>query len=163
MSQEWRVWRHFRLNAPERLRALQTLNAAHRATDITSLVGAEEGPLSLASRPWTLLTRMRVGLPLDVLDTRFCPGCGAAMDGFGDHVLSCHKLGIYARHNEVRNELAGIYSELNLRVEVEQGPDGSSLRLRAIANRAGPNTSPCCTPRVDSITYPSPISTLAFR
>ena len=38
----------FKINAPERLRALQALNAAHRATDITSLVGAEEGPLSLA-------------------------------------------------------------------------------------------------------------------
>ena len=88
----------------------------------------EEGPLSLASRPWTLLTLMRVGLPLGALDTRFCTGCGAAMDGFGDHVLSCHKLGICARHNEVRNELAGICSELNLRVEVEQDTDGSSFR-----------------------------------
>ena len=103
-----RMEAHFKLNAPERLRALQALNAAHRATDISSLVGAEDGPISLASRPWTLLTHMRVGLPLDALEIRFCPGCGAAMDGFGDHVLSCHKLGIYARHNEVRNELASL-------------------------------------------------------
>ena len=95
---------------------------------MTSLVGAEDGPVSLKSRPWTLLTRLRVGLPLDALETRFCPGCGAAMDGFGDHVLSCHKLGTYARHNEVRNELASICSDLNLRVEVEKGPDGSVLR-----------------------------------
>ena len=36
---------HFKLNAPERLRALQALNAAHRATDISSLVGAEDGPI----------------------------------------------------------------------------------------------------------------------
>ena len=46
------------------------------------------------------------------------------MDGFGDHVLSCHKLGIYARHNEVRNELASLWSDLNLRVEVEKGQMG---------------------------------------
>ena len=64
---------YFKLHAPERLRALQALNAAHRATDMTSLVGAEEGPVSLTSRPWTLLARMRVGLPLDALETGFCP------------------------------------------------------------------------------------------
>ena len=50
------------------------------------------------------------------------------MDGYGDHVLSCHKLGIYARHNEILNELANICGDLNLQVEVEKGPDGSLLR-----------------------------------
>ena len=50
-----RMEAQFKLNAPERLRAFQALNAAHRATDMTSLVGAEEGPVSLTSRPWTLL------------------------------------------------------------------------------------------------------------
>ena len=118
----------FRLNAPERLRAVQALNATHRAVDITSLVGAEKGPFSITSRSWTLLARLRLGQPLDALDTRFCPGCGAAMDCFGDHVLSCHKLGIYARHNKVRNELASICGEIDLRVELEQGPGGSPLR-----------------------------------
>ena len=85
-----------------------------RATDISSLVGTEEGPFSISSRSWTLLARLRLGQPLDALDSRFCPGCGAAMDCYGDHVLSCHKLGIYARHNEVRNELASICGDLNL-------------------------------------------------
>ena len=119
---------HFKLNATDRLRALQALNSAHRATDITSLVGAEDGPISLSSRPWTLLARFRLGLPLDALENRYCPGCGAAMDAYGDHVLSCHKLGIYARHNEVRNELASLCGDLSLKVEMEKGPDGSSLR-----------------------------------
>ena len=118
---------HFKLNAADRLRALQALNAAHRATDITSLVGAEDGPISLTSRPWTLLARMRVGLPLDALESRFCPGCGVAMDAFWDHVLSCHKLGIYARHNKVRNELASLCADLNLQVELEKGPEGDVL------------------------------------
>ena len=40
-----RMEAHFKLNAPERLRALQALNAAHRATDISSSVGAEDGPI----------------------------------------------------------------------------------------------------------------------
>ena len=119
---------YFKLNAPERLRAPQTLNAAHRATDITSLVGAEEGAFRFTSCPWTLLTRMRVGLPLDALETHFCPGCGAGMDSFGDHALSCHTLGIYARHNEVRNELESLCSDFALHVEVEKGREGSLLR-----------------------------------
>ena len=71
---------HFKLTAPERLRALQTLNAAHRATDITSIVSSEEGPVDLSSRSWTLLARMRTGLALDALDFRPRPGCGVMMD-----------------------------------------------------------------------------------
>ena len=43
-------------------------------------------------------------------------------------MLGCHKLGVYARHNEVRNELASICGDLSLRVELEKGPEGSSLR-----------------------------------
>ena len=39
------------------------------------------------------------------------------------------KLGAYASHNEVRNELASICNDLNLHVEVGKGsPDGSLLR-----------------------------------
>ena len=119
---------HFKLTAPERLRALKTLNAAHRATDITSIVSSEEGPVDLLSRSWTLLARMRTGLALDALDFRPCPGCGVMMNNSGDHVLCCHKLGIYARHNEIRNELADLCSDLNLHVDVEKGPDGTLLR-----------------------------------
>ena len=44
-------------------------------------------------------------------------------------VWSGHKLGAYARHNEVRNGLASICNDLNLHVEVTNGgPDGSLLR-----------------------------------
>ena len=50
------------------------------------------------------------------------------MDNTGDHVLCCHKLGIYARHNEIRNELADLCGDLNLRADIEKGPDGSLLR-----------------------------------
>ena len=50
------------------------------------------------------------------------------MDCFGDHVLCCHKLGIYARHNEERNEFASLCLELNLPIAIEDGPLGSSLR-----------------------------------
>ena len=125
---------HFKLNAPDRLRALQALNAAHRATDNTSLVGAENGPISLSSRPWTLLARLRLGLPLNALENRFCPGCGAAMDAYVDNVLSCHKLGIYAHHHEVRNELASLCGDLSLKVEKENSLRPGDVLVHALVD-----------------------------
>ena len=76
----------------------------------------------------TLLARYRVGMPLDALEARLCPGCAAPMDALEDHVLCCHPLGIYNRHNELRNEFALLYKELGLQVELEKGPEGSILR-----------------------------------
>ena len=127
LKQNWwqtQVDAHFKLNAPERLRALQTLNSAHRATDITSLVSSDEGPVDFLSRK---ASRMRTGLALDALDFRSCPGCGV-MYNSGDYVLCCRKQDIYARHNEIRNELADLCSDLNLHVDVEKGPNGTLLR-----------------------------------
>ena len=117
----------FKLNAPERLRVLQILNAAHRATGITSLVRSKEGPVDLWSRSWALRARVRTGLALDALDFRPCLGCRVMMDNSVDHVLCCHKLGIYARHNIIRNELVDLCWGLSLHVDIEKGPDGSLL------------------------------------
>ena len=140
MKQSWRQTQadaqlevHFKLNVPERLTALQALNAAHRATDFTSLLSSEGGPVDLSWRP----------CPLD-------PPCSHArrsfigckeMDNSGDHVLCCHKLGICARRKETRNEPASLCGGLKLRVDMEKGPDGSLLRpgdvLLQIAGNGG--------------------------
>ena len=37
---------------------------------------------------------------------RGCGGCGVALDAFGDHALSCTSMGLYARHNVLRDTLA---------------------------------------------------------
>ena len=63
---------------------LQVLNAAHYAVDIISLIASDEGPITISSRSWTFLTRQRLGLPLDSLEMRTCPGCAEATDAFGD-------------------------------------------------------------------------------
>ena len=118
----------FRNVACLRLHVLQKLSAAHSAVDVTSLVSGQEEPTSVSSRAWTLLARYRVGLPLDSLETRLCPGCAARMDALGDHALCCHPLGIYNRHNELRNEFALLCKELGLQVDLEKGPEGSILR-----------------------------------
>ena len=61
---------------------------------------------------------MGSGLPAEV---RFFL-CGARLIPF-----CCHKLGIYARHNEVGNEFASLCLDMNLRFETEEGPQGSSF------------------------------------
>ena len=126
-SVEWFLG-HFRINAPERLRALQTLNEAHYAVDLSSLVSSKEGPMEISSRSWTLLTRQRLGLPLDSLTMRPCPGCSEMMDVFGDHILCCPHLGLYARHNEIRNEFGSMCQDMGLQVEIEVSPADTTQR-----------------------------------
>ena len=50
------------------------------------------------------------------------------MDALGDRALCCHPLGIYNRHNELRNEFSLLCKDLGLQVELEKGPEGSILR-----------------------------------
>ena len=47
------------------------------------------------------------------------------MDALGDHALCCHPLGIYNRHNELRNEFSLLCKDLGLQVELEKGPEGA--------------------------------------
>ena len=62
-----------------------------------------------------LVARYRFGLPLSDVESPQCPGCSETMDKFGDHALCCAKLDIYARHNTVRNEIASICADMQLR------------------------------------------------
>jgi hypothetical protein len=49
------------------------------------------------------------------------------MDIFGDHALTCKSLGVYGRHNVVRNAFASLCSETGLRVQLEvQAPESSA-------------------------------------
>ena len=62
-------------------------------------------------------------MALDTCDYRACPGCSLPMDPVGDHALCCTKLGLYARHNDLRDEFAALCTEAGLVVELEKGPD----------------------------------------
>ena len=48
------------------------------------------------------------------------------MDSVGDHALSCSKLELFARHNDLCDEFAALCAEAGLAVELAKGP--SSLR-----------------------------------
>ena len=114
--------------ASVRMRALKHLGGARFCSDVTSLLGSTDGESELSSRAWSLCMRYRLGVPLDDLDSRACPGCGSVMDSQGDHALCCARLGSYARHNDLRNKFAALCQESGLRVELERGPVGSTLR-----------------------------------
>ena len=114
------------LTAPLRTRKLRELSAARNSTDITSLVLTEPGQPQMSSRNWSLLLRFRLGMSLADTDFGNCPGCNTSMNSSGDHVLCCSSLGIYSRHNAIRNEFATICTELHLTAQLEQGlADGS--------------------------------------
>ena len=51
------------------------------------------------------LLKWRLILPLcsDFLCPPPCPGCNQQLDFFGDHILCCQKMGLYSRHNSVRD------------------------------------------------------------
>ena len=51
------------------------------------------------------------------------------MDPLGDHALSCHSLGTYGRHNDLRNKFAALCQDAGLKVQIEAGPEGSTRRV----------------------------------
>ena len=111
-------------HAPLRMRKLKELMAARFFVDVTSLVAPGPDQPAISDRGWVLSACMRIGVALDESDRRFCSGCSLPMDPVGDHALCCCKLGVYARHNDLRDAFAALCVELGLAVELEKGPEG---------------------------------------
>ena len=112
----------WRSRVPLRMRKLKELSSARSAYDVNTLVVSDSGKTLLSSRAWILLARFRLAMTLDAQEDRCCPGCTRPMDPFGDHALCCSSLGLYARHNDLRDEFASLCTEAGLSVEVEKGP-----------------------------------------
>jgi hypothetical protein len=115
--------------ASVRQKVFKELGEARFCFDVSCLLGCQEGDSPLSSRAWALGARYRLGAPMDTSASRLCPGCGCSMDPLGDHALSCHSLGTYGRHNDLRNKFASLCQDAGLRVQVEDGPEGSSRRV----------------------------------
>ena len=107
-------------NAPLRLRKLKELMTGRLSVDVTSRVATGPGQPALSDRGWVLSARIRIGMVLDESGSRVCAGCSLPMDLVGDNALCCAKLGIYARHNDLRDEFAALCIGA---VELEKGPD----------------------------------------
>ena len=117
------IEKHWIASASLRMRKLKALSAARFSVDVTTLVlpGAEKPAIS--DQGWILSARFRLGMALDDADSRLCPGCSSPMDPVGDHALCCAKLGLYARHNELRDAFAALCADTGLAVDLEKGPD----------------------------------------
>jgi hypothetical protein len=111
-----------------RLQALR-LYALRSYHDEFSLI--RDGSLGVgttfSSPQWRLYFRLRLGMPLSQGGC-VCPGCSADLDELGDHALSCKRLGVYSRHNAIRNVLASLFLDAGFRTELEQ-PKHASDRL----------------------------------
>ena len=118
------IEKRWSMQAPLRLRKLKELMAARFSVDVTSLVAPGSDQAAISDRGWVLSACMRIGIALDASDARPCAGCAMPMDPVGDHALCCAKLGVYARHNDLRDTFAALCVDAGLAVEIEQGPDG---------------------------------------
>ena len=70
----------------------------------------------IPSHRYRLGLKWWLGVPIintDDEEETLCPGCGIAVDRFGDHVLSCPRNNFAARHNGVQTALAAILAESN--------------------------------------------------
>ena len=74
----------------------------------------------ISNHQWRQYARWRLGLNLTSAGgTDACLGCSLSSDILGDHALSCKSLGVYSRHNTVRNALASLCASSGLRVQLE--------------------------------------------
>ena len=79
-------------------------------------------------------------MALDAADFRPCAGCSVLLDPVGDHALCCSKVGLYARHNDLRDEFAALCVEAGLALELEKGPDNlrpADVLVHGIDNSTG--------------------------
>ena len=116
-------------SVPCRLSKLRGLfSAPHSGAWLTALPNSSCGTL-FSPRHFQLLLKWRLGLPLMPLPLTRCAACGNPSDCFGDHALCCASLGIYTRHNLVRDCIADLALSCGLVARVEQRPESSPLRL----------------------------------
>ena len=56
-----------------------------------------------------------------------CIACGQPQDYFGEHALCCKAMGVYARHNALRQTLADLVSCAGFACQLEVALPGSNL------------------------------------
>ena len=90
---------------------------------VTSLVAPGPDQPALFDHRWVSVCSCAHRHGLDEADSRSCAGCSLPMDRVGDHALCWAKLGVYARHNDLRDEFATLCIEVGLAVELDKCAD----------------------------------------
>ena len=109
---------HFDNTAPQRLVVLRRSHASS-VVDPLGLFRCADLQRHIAPSPWQKYLRYRVGATLTKLSHISCPGCAAPMDILGDHALCCKSLGVYGRHNALRNAVVSLACEAGCHVYPE--------------------------------------------
>ena len=98
---------------------------------MTSLPLEHDGCTVFTAQEFQALARFRLGLPFSA-GCVWC-GCGARQDTFGDHALSCHACGTYARHNLLRDSLATEFNRVGIPTLLEGPLPEGGFRLDVLA------------------------------
>ena len=87
-------------------------------------------------------------MALDDAELRLCAGCSSPVDPVWDHALCYAKLGVYARHSDIRDEFAALCVESGLSVELEKGTCDQRMCSHSVGawNREFPRNLPANLP-----------------
>ena len=113
-------------SAPARLRVIRAACKDH--VDVFAARPPAGDGLRLTSRQWRLFLQYRLAIPFHNKDVVPCRGCGSPVDTFGDHALMCPRLGMYSRHNHLRNTLAELLRSYGFSARLEASPTASQER-----------------------------------
>ena len=127
--------RAFDRESTSRLERLRILNSgAYGGYWLTNLPLEHDGCSSFTADEFQALARFRLELPFPA--GQRCGGCGAQQDVFGDHALSCHACGAYARHNLLRDALAAEYNRAGIPTKTEEFLPNGGFRLDVLASES---------------------------
>ena len=129
------VAKSFDREATNRLERLRNLGSgAYGGSWITNLPLEHDGSTTFTAEEFQVLARFRLGLPFAA--SASCGGCGARQDIFGDHALSCHACGTYARHNRLRDTLAEEYNRVGIPTRLEGPVPEGGFRIDVVAEES---------------------------
>ena len=110
---------------PTRMRRLRELaSGAHAGSWLLSPTPQHQSG-KWASSEWRLLLMWRLGSPLGL--PVMCVACGVCQDAFGDHALSCASMGMYKRHNTMRDVFVDLANAAGLQCRTSVGLPGTNL------------------------------------
>ena len=110
---------------PRRVRQMRQLTCAPHAASWLLPPSVRCPAVRWASNEWQALLLWRLGAPLDL--PVVCTACGACQDSYGDHALACTSMGLYKRHNTVRDAVAAVAISSGIQCRTEVPLPGSDL------------------------------------
>ena len=110
---------------PRRVRVMRELSSASHAGSWLTCPSVRCPATKWASNEWQALLLWRLGAPLGL--PVVCSACGACQDSYGDHALSCSAMGLYKRHNTVRDTVSSLAASAGIQCRTEVALPGTDL------------------------------------